>query len=322
VRDETAARLAIEVDGLRANLPGASAEHAALLEEALSDARALEPAFKELVARMRFLEKAACHTPVYSQPGMNAIIYAGAWNELPIAVPSTHVGVLAAYHGSGAYTVERGVRALIRRELKADHVALDIGAHVGLHAVVMGAIVKTEGALFCFEPDPDLAGALMQTFIMNGLTRHGAIVNAAVADRDGTHAFHRTLHSPESSLFGAGHSPTRDVVEVETIRLDGYFQPGARVDFAKIDAEGAEPSIIRGMARVLADNPGLRMVMEFAPEHIKRAGEEPGAFHDALVTHGFAIEMIDEGGGVAPISRDKLLSDVTHNIWLTPKRQA
>src|SRR5690606_27341292 len=97
-------------------------------DEAVAHMQALEPSFKELFARARFLERAACSLPIYAQPGMSAIMRVGNWNELPIAVPSTHVGVLSTYYGVGAHALERGVRALIRRELKPHDVALDIGA--------------------------------------------------------------------------------------------------------------------------------------------------------------------------------------------------
>ena len=57
--------------------------------------------------------------------------------------------------------------------------------------------------------------------------------------------------------------PSRDgeIVEVTTVRLDDALP--AKVDFIKIDAEGAEREIWRGMSRVVAGNPDLRIFMEF-----------------------------------------------------------
>jgi FkbM family methyltransferase len=292
----------------------------AILSQMDAEARALAPQFGQLFDRVRFLEKQAAHEPIYVQAGLNAIVRVGGWDDqLMIAVPSTHVGVLETYYTSGAFSVEPGLRTLIRRELKPTDVALDIGAHVGLHSVVMGDIVRAQGRLYCFEPDPELAAALMQMLIMNGLTRIGAVVNAAVAERESEVDFHRTLHSPESSIFGGSAAAQRDTVRVQVISLDSHFPVGQRVDFAKIDAEGAEPAIFRGMQRVLRENPQLRIAMEFAPSHFQRAGEDTGAFFDTLAQR-FAIAAIDDKtGDTAPLSRERALAAETHNLWLTPK---
>lgn len=321
LQQQNDARLRELIAALRAALEQAEA-HILRGADAAESLAALQSPFADLFARVIFLEKAAAHAPIYTQAGLNAIVRLGGWDEqLTLVVPTSHVGVLETFHTLGPHTVEPGVRALIRRVVRPEHSVVDIGAHVGLHAVVLGDIVRERGRLVAFEPDPELAAALMQTFVMNGFTRAGAVVNAAVSDRDGEAQFHRTLHSPESSLFGVGDAPGRDTVVVRTVALDSQFRPGERVDFAKIDAEGAEPAIVRGMARVLADNPGLSMVMECAPQHLQRAGEDPGAFHDALVAHGFRIEAVAEpDGATTPVTRDRVMSSVTLNLWLTPAK--
>ena len=38
------------------------------------------------------------------------------------------------------------------------------------------------------------------------------------------------------------------MIEVEAVALDSYFAQGSKVDFIKIDAEGAEIEILRGMS--------------------------------------------------------------------------
>lgn len=307
-RSKSAAGLNAAVTQLDARLAGLDARLAEM-----------DAAVRQTRQYAEFTEMAAVRAPLYVQPGLNAIVMLGGWSDLPFVVPTTHVGVLKTYHQQGAQSAERGVRALIERELKPGDVAVDIGAHVGVHTVVMGARVRPNGGLYCFEPDPDLAAALQQTYIINGFTHIGAVVNAAVADAPGRLEFFRTAHSPESSLFAPTEAPRRDSITVDVVSLDGYFKPGARVDFLKVDAEGAEAAILRGMKRVLADNPQLRMVMEFAPSHIERAGEDAGVFIDAIGAAGFTIEAIDDPSGQThAVSKEALLAGETFNLWLTP----
>ncbi len=265
---------------------------------------------------VRLMHSNLLHRPIYIQPGMMAVTRLGGWDGHPLAVPTTHAGVLYGHYVNGANS-EPGVRAAIRSLVKPGDVAIDIGAHVGLHSVIMGFHVGEEGQLLCFEPDPDLAAALQQTMLMNGYWRRARVINAAVADAPGRVAFHRVPHSPESTLFPEDGTVERDVIDVEVTSLDAALAPGSQVNFVKIDAEGAESRIFRGMQRVLKDNRRLSIIVEFAPQHFARAGETPDAFLDSLKKQGFEIFTVgDEDGGLTPVEPGEVLQLKTCNLLL------
>ena len=78
-------------------------------------------------------------------------------------------------------------------------------------------------------------------------------------------------------------------------------------DVIKIDAEGAEPLILKGSAGYLADIPRLSLFMEFAPAFY---GSSSGGAEllDQLGTFGFVARLITHDGAVVEASRDHLLS--------------
>lgn len=67
---------------------------------------------------------------------------------------------------------------------------LDIGAHIGLMAVVLGSKVKPGGRVFSFEPTPASYKVLCETVRINGLDSIVKPVNAAVSDSSGQASFY------------------------------------------------------------------------------------------------------------------------------------
>jgi hypothetical protein len=106
-------------------------------------------------------------------------------------------------------------------------------------------------------------------------------------------------------------------VRVPVRRVDDVVPPGTRIDAAKIDAEGAELEVWRGMRRVLEESPGLAAVLEFGPSHLARAGVSPEAWLGELEGAGFESYMIDEATGACrPASAPALAETFSTNVLL------
>ena len=95
-----------------------------------------------------------------------------------------------------------------------------------------------------------------------------------------------------------GHSLSEDIIlkkggfiEIETITLDNFFR-NKKVDFIKMDAEGAEGLIINGAEETLKNN--LKIVMEFLPRGLRNMRSDPLGLLYKLQDCGFKIKLIDE----------------------------
>lgn len=71
----------------------------------------------------------------------------------------------------------------------------------------------------------------------------------------------------------------------------------ARVDVVKIDAEGAELSVLRGMRNVIARNPGIRILMEFGPSNFVRANIAPEDLLSWLEANDIRYARVDDLSG-------------------------
>src|SRR5262249_32715739 len=72
---------------------------------------------------------------------------------------------------------------------------------------------------------------------------------------------------------------TRDVA---AIVLDELLASEPQVDFVKIDVQGAEVAVLRGLTRTLNRNPALRILCELCPWLLRLAGARAEEFFAPL----------------------------------------
>src|SRR5207248_4208390 len=61
---------------------------------------------------------------------------------------------------------------------------------------------------------------------------------------------------------------------VNMARLDDVAGT-AKVAFIKVDVQGAEAAVLRGMTKILTENANLAMLLEFWPHGLRLSGEDP-----------------------------------------------
>jgi FkbM family methyltransferase len=151
-------------------------------------------------------------------------------------------------------TYEAVVAETLRQQLSPGDLCLDVGAHIGYHAVLIAHLVQKEGMVVAFEPFPDSFEMLRKNTALNGLT-NVKIEPMALADRDGilslTFAADEELGmTPPASAYAVqGRAAT---VAVPACSLDSYLAKLGRVpNFIQIDVEGAEMSVLRGAESTL-----------------------------------------------------------------------
>lgn len=144
------------------------------------------------------------------------------------------------------------VQSALARHLRPGDVFYDVGANVGFFTLLGARLVGEAGRVYAFEPLPDNLQALRRNLSLNDAGQV-EVLGVAAAERTGT----ARLVVTESSL-GARLGPPEaaDGLVVETLALDdavvgrGLLPPS----LLKIDVEGAEGAVLRGMRSVLAEH--------------------------------------------------------------------
>lgn len=185
-------------------------------------------------------------------------------------------------------------------------VVLDVGAHVGYYSLMLADLAGPTGRLFAFEPEPANRDILEKNVALNNFT-NTTIVGKAVGASGGMLRLHL---APENTgghtVYPApGHNRT---IEVAVVTIDEYLQSVSadRVDFIKMDIEGYEHRALQGMERTLARATRQRIVMEYSPLMLRRAGSFPSAPLEFVQRLGFRLFEI--GASIRPVSIDSLVS--------------
>ncbi len=99
--------------------------------------------------------------------------------------------------------------------------------------------------------------------------------------------------------------------------MDQYLGASSKVDFIKMDIEGAEFEALSGMEGIIKHNDNLTLVTEFCPFLMERAGFRPGDYLRRLSELGFTLYMIDER---ASAEDDKMLGPMRENFSVKGER--
>jgi len=202
---------------------------------------------------------------------------------------------------------------LFRRALRPGMVVVDAGAHQGLFTHLAAALVGPTGRVWAFEPAPANFRILKRKA---AAFPHVTAVRAALSDRDGLGrlAVDRD-NSTRHSLFTANVGKRWRSWPVRTMSLSRALPADlARLDLIKIDAQGAEPAILRG-ARPLIKQHRPLVVFELWPEGWRASGHDPVAVLDSLKRLGYTLSCLSARRGLLPEARIQKFLERATGRW-------
>lgn len=199
---------------------------------------------------------------------------------------------------------------LVQKEIKKGNVVLDIGANIGYYTLIFAKIVGREGKVFAFEPEPGNFALLKKNVEINGY-RNVILEQKAVSNKSEKIKLYLSDESSGHRIYNIYDG--RKSIEIESICLDDYFKYyDGKIDFIKMDIEGAEGGVIQGASSLLQKNKNVKIVSEFLPIGLKRWGIEPEEYLKLLLKYGFRLYHINEQAKkIEPVNIYKLLEIYT-----------
>jgi FkbM family methyltransferase len=165
---------------------------------------------------------------------------------------------------------QRAEIVALMRAIAPGEAAVDVGANKGSFLPWLSRAAGTEGRVYAFEPQPELAAYLERACRAAGLD-HVEVAAVGVSDRAGTRVLRipgEAGPSPGASLEAAvaERLPGRDVT-VPVVALDERLRTERRrIAAVKIDVEGHELSVLRGASGIL-DRDAPVVVVEAEERH-------------------------------------------------------
>lgn len=192
---------------------------------------------------------------------------------------------------------------VIQEALAPGAVAVDVGANIGYVTRVMAGAVGPSGRVFGFEPNPMLFPIAVRN---NARSSHVRLFPLGLSDRAGDSELHvswdsmatGSLHESYAKLSAPSHDPSVHTLPVQLahgstfLKLLGVTQ----VDFLKVDVEGHEIQVLEGLAELIANSPGVVLLVELWPPAQAAAGHSKTALFEWLNDHGLKVGAPAEAG--------------------------
>ena len=151
---------------------------------------------------------------------------------------------------------------VMKHHLGAGSVMLDVGANIGVTTAMANAIVP-DVRVMAFEPSPKAFACLTATVKANGA--RAQTTRCCVGETDGETAFFEMDFLAGSHMIAADHPTIHDSpANIPVVSLDSWVEREGleRVDLVKIDVEGFESDVLKGMTALNARF-GPLVFMEF-----------------------------------------------------------
>lgn len=169
---------------------------------------------------------------------------------------------------------EPDITAWVRDHLRPGDVAVDIGANLGYYSLLAATCVGPTGEVVAFEAVPSIADLLERNVRRNGLTVD--VRRVAVGEEDGTIEVHRSAGTNLGRSGTAGGVGTVSEGQVRVVRAADAIDERlwSRIRFLKVDVEGDERRVLRGLEPVLRALPaGAVLLVEVTPDDLTARGE-------------------------------------------------
>lgn len=168
---------------------------------------------------------------------------------------------------------------------RSGDVVIDCGAYGGAFSIYAAKLVGDNGRIISFEPDSKNYELLLSNIKLNGLNNI-IPVNKGLWDSNDTLPFN-AIHSGTSSLFDKKENGLASNISVVTIDSEIATLGIKKIDFIKMDVEGAEIEALKGAEKTLTEN---RVNLAVASYHIRDGKQTCHGVEKLLAGFGYKAE--------------------------------
>ncbi len=144
---------------------------------------------------------------------------------------------------------------------------VDVGAHIGRYSMMTAKRIGNLGRVIAIEAHPETFELLKKNMALNGF-HNVTTINSVVSSQKGKVKLYLAGHDSGFTIYNTiminRAKPTEKFLEVEANTLDNILNENnvQRVNYVKIDVEGAELEVLKGAVNTLSSNKDLTLLIE------------------------------------------------------------
>ena len=172
---------------------------------------------------------------------------------------------------------EKEASTIFKSYLKPGQTIIDVGANIGYYPILEAVNISPGGRIFAIEPGPESYELLKYNTTSNGYEDVISTYNLAIGDVRGKATLYISSQSNLNSMLNdplfKSYAPIVGSVQVDMITLDDFISQNNilsdKIDIVRMDVEGYELKIFKGMTKLLENSQRLRIFFEIHPKIIK-----------------------------------------------------
>jgi FkbM family methyltransferase len=167
---------------------------------------------------------------------------------------------------------------------------VDVGANFGHYTFLGASRVGPTGKVFSFEPSPH-ASKVIEAAISDSGISNVVLVKSAVGKTAGSVSLYLPntpdLHSPSILFSDTNFIP----IQIQVVSLDTFeaFESIRNIKLVKMDVEGYEPDVLKGMEKLIGAGKVENVFCEFNSGWLKRNSTTPKELMERFLDSGFTI---------------------------------
>jgi FkbM family methyltransferase len=176
--------------------------------------------------------------------------------------------------------------------LSSDSIFIDIGANIGYFSLLASRQMQNNGLVIAFEPSNREIRRLLENVDINnstnivvmstGLGYKGGINSLSISNHTGLNRFSDISKNHE--IHKQKHYPCA-VLKFDDL---SYLIPDTKeIDLVKIDVEGAELQVLKGMANLLKTKRIKKLFVEITPTFLNDFGDNREELFQYLAMYGY-----------------------------------
>ena len=173
---------------------------------------------------------------------------------------------------------------------------LDIGANIGYYTALFSQLAGDRGSVIAIEPDLESYKYLSKSINSFNYKNVLSFRLAASDIKQKLPLFISKENRGDNRLYSTNQK--RNSIMVDCITVDELLEENKieNLDLIKIDVQGYEPKVLKGMLNIVRSSKKLILLSEFWPEGILQAGESPKEFLTMLRKMQFQLFELKKDG--------------------------
>lgn len=212
--------------------------------------------------------------------------------------PNSEIGRYLYFRGSFEEQILKKIRHVVKN---GDHI-LDVGANIGVHSLVFSTLVGNSGKVVAIEPQSKVRKRLKFN-LKNNQANNVIVMGCAIGSEESRGRIYDIANNNDGAATLRPSDPEKhqkfEDIEVKTFDFIKDSTGLGHIDIVKIDVEGAELEVLKGLSALFDSRPPRCLFVECVDSNLKRFDTSSEELIAKLEELGYALEAKYRGRWVS-----------------------